>query len=110
MIVRFSTRNGQLTMLGEPAVQLIRLMGHSGTVPGAILAADLPEALRNLRQGLDTMRNEPSPSGIPDDEDQDSEETSRTPPVTLGMRAKPLLDMLETAVAGGQSDLMWERG
>ena len=24
-------------------------MGHSGTVPGAILAEDLPEALENLR-------------------------------------------------------------
>jgi len=110
MIVRFSTRNGQLTMLGEPAVRLIRLMGHTGTVPGAILAADLPEALRNLRRGLETMQSEPSPAGVPDEDDQESEETSRTPPVTLGMRAMPLLDMLETAVAGGQSDLMWERG
>jgi hypothetical protein len=31
------------------------------------------------------------------------------PPVTLRMRALPLIDMIETAVARN-SDLMWDRG
>jgi len=44
MIVKFSTRAGALTMHGDAAVALLRSMGHSGTVPGAILAADLPAA------------------------------------------------------------------
>ena len=39
MIVKFSTRAGALTMHGDAAVTLLKAMGHSGTVPGAILAA-----------------------------------------------------------------------
>jgi len=39
----------------------------------------------------------------------EDEEREREPPVTLHMRALPLIDMIETAIARG-SDLMWERG
>ena len=52
MIVKFSTRHGQITMLGEPALRLLVLGGHSGTVPGAILAAELPAFLAQLRARL----------------------------------------------------------
>lgn len=108
MIVRFSTRVGALTMHGDAAVALLRAMGHSGTVPGAILAADLPAALAQLRRALDAQAAAappaPPPSGNEDDEEQE-----REPPVSLRMRAVPLIDMIETAIARG-SDLMWERG
>jgi len=110
MIVRFSTRAGALTMHGDAAVALLRAMGHSGTVPGAILAADLPGALASLRSSLEELAraapvaSEPSEEGDDEDEDED-----RQPPVTLAMRAVPLIDMIETAIARG-SDLMWERG
>lgn len=107
MIVKFSTRAGALTMHGDAAVALLRAMGHSGTVPGAILAADLPAALASLRRSLDELPAAPPlpiPEGSEDDEDRE-----REPPVTLHMRAVPLIDMLETAIAR-DSDLMWERG
>jgi hypothetical protein len=108
MIVEFTTRFGHLTLLGETAVSLLRLAGHSGTVPGAILAADLPGALRALQRGLVSTGDEPSPPVAPqDDEDGDSRE--REPVVTLRKRAVPLVDMIETAIAR-DSDLMWERG
>ncbi|HSQ69360.1 MAG TPA: DUF1840 domain-containing protein [Steroidobacteraceae bacterium] len=114
MIVKFSTRYGQLTMLGEAAVQLIRLMGHSGTVPGAILSGELPAALARLRAALADSGTTPSPEeaavGQGADEDQQDDEASRPPAVTLGMRAVPLLDMIDTAIRSGDSDLMWERG
>lgn len=114
MIVKFSTRYGQLTMLGEAAIQLIKLMGHSGTVPGAILSGELPTALASLRSALATSGAAPSPDQPAaergPDEDEDSDESSRPPPVTLGMRAVPLLDMIDTAIRSGDSDLMWERG
>lgn len=110
MIIRFTTRFGYLTMLGEPAVALLRLAGHSGTVPGAILAADLPTALRELRLGLETSGDVPSPVPAPEDRDDDrDDDRERERPVTLRMRAQPLIDMIETAIARG-SDLMWERG
>jgi len=108
MIVRFSTRAGALTMHGDAAVTLLKAMGHSGTVPGAVLAADLPGALASLRGALDSGRlAEPASPAGDAAEDEDAEE--RVPPVTLRMRAVPLINMIETAIARG-SDLMWERG
>jgi hypothetical protein len=107
MIVKFSTRVGALTMHGDAAVALLKAMGHSGTVPGAILAADLPGALASLRKALQEQPEAPpppEPAGMDEDEDRE-----REPPVTLHMRALPLIDMVETAIARG-SDLMWERG
>lgn len=110
MIVKFTTRFGHLTMLGETAVSLLRLAGHSGTVPGAILAADLPAALRELQRGLVTSGDQPSPPAVPqDDEDSDDDARECEPPITLRKRAVPLIDMIETAIAR-DSDLMWERG
>lgn len=107
MIVRFSTRAGALTMHGDAAVALLKAMGHSGTVPGAILAADLPAALASLRKTLATLAAAPPPA--PAEEGEDEEQREREPPVSLRMRAVPLLDMIETAIAR-DSDLMWERG
>lgn len=107
MIVKFSTRAGALTMHGDAAVTLLKAMGHSGTVPGAILAVDLPEALALLQRKLeDDAKAPPPPAPAPADEDDERE---REPPVSLRMRSVPLIDMIETAIAR-DSDLMWERG
>jgi hypothetical protein len=104
MIVKFSTRAGALTMHGDAAIALLKAMGHSGSVPGAILTADLPVALAELRQALERQASVAAPPPPPGDDD---EEREREPPVTLRMRALPLVDMIETAIARG-SDLMWE--
>jgi hypothetical protein len=109
MIVKFSTRAGALTMHGDAAVALLQAMGHSGTVPGAILAQDLPAALAQLRVALAELASQPSPAPAPPPGRDEEEEVEREPPVTLRMRAVPFLDMVETAIARG-SDLMWERG
>lgn len=108
MIVKFSTRAGALTMHGDAALALLKAMGHSGSVPGAILAADLPAALVQLRKALDDHAHVPLPPPPPADA-EDDDEREREPPVTLRMRALPLIDMVETAIARN-SDLMWERG
>ena len=108
VIVKFSSRFGQLTMHGEAAVALLRGMGHTGTVPGAILAADLPAALSRLERALESMGDSNPvpvpPPASPDDED----EREREPVITLRKRAVPFLDLLRTAIAR-DSDLMWER-
>jgi hypothetical protein len=107
MLVKFSTRHGQLVMLGEPAVALLRLGGHSGTVPSAVLAADLANFLDKLKQGLETRGDELSPAPpAPDPDRRDDEPRER--PVSLRHRAVPLLDMIESAIAR-RSDLMWDR-
>jgi hypothetical protein len=108
MVVKFSTRHGQLVMLGEPAVALLRLGGHSGTVPGAVLAADLPAFLERLRRGLELHGEEPCPAPPPPDPDRRDEDSPRERPVSLRHRAVPLLDMVQTAIAR-DSDLAWDR-
>ena len=109
MIVRFTTRTGALTLHGEAALALLRAMGHSGTVPGAILAADLPAALAGLRRLLATQAATAPVAAPPDDPGAaDDADEEREPPVTLRMRAVPFVDLLETAIAQ-ESDLMWER-
>jgi len=109
MIVKFSTSAGALTMHGDAAVTLLKAMGHSGTVPGAILEADLPEALALLHRRLDEEAKAPPAPPPPPGEDEDEDEQEREPRVTLRMRAVPFIDMVETAIRLG-SDLMWERG
>ncbi len=106
MIVRFSTRFGQLTMHGEAAVALLRGMGHSGTVPGAIMAADLPDALQRLQRMLDSSGDTSADAPSPQDDADDDED--REPAIRLRTRAVPLIDMMRTAIERN-SDLMWER-
>ncbi len=109
MIVKFSTRVGALTMHGDAAVALLRAMGHSGAVPGAILAAELPAALANLRRAIESLAAAPPPPPPPPAEGDENDEEEREPPVSLRMRSVPVIDMLETAITR-DSDLMWERG
>lgn len=96
-------------MHGDAAVALLKGMGHTGTVPGAILAADLPQALANLRRMLEVSGDATSDASPSRDEVEDDESREREPVITLRMRAVPLLDLARTAIERG-SDLMWERG
>ena len=53
MLVTFRTKaHANITMFGDVAVTLLKLAGHSGTVPSAILAQDIPAALVKLEGGL----------------------------------------------------------
>ena len=65
MMIKFGTKYGQLLMQGEPALALVRLGGHSGTVPGAVLANDLPGFLQRLRAGLELHGDQYSPAPLP---------------------------------------------
>ncbi|RPI13873.1 MAG: DUF1840 family protein [Lysobacterales bacterium] len=110
MIVKFSTKAGALVMHGDVAVAMLKALGHSGTVPGAILAADLPAALASLQRALDAGGLEAAAPPEPwDEDDQRDDEREAAPRVSMRMRAVPLLDMIQTAIARG-SDLMWEQG
>ena len=108
MIVKFSTRQGDVFMHGEAALALLRGMGHSGSVPGAILSSDLPDALVRLERTLeasgDTVPVPPPPPAAGERADA----PERDAPVTLRTRAVPLVDLLRIAISRG-SDLMWDR-
>jgi hypothetical protein len=110
MLVKFSTRFGQMLMQGEPAVRLVRLGGHSGTVPSAVLAADLPGFAAKLRAGLEQDGDElsPAPPAVEPGRTADEDDEPRERPIKLRLRAVPLLDMLDTAIRQ-HSDLHWEK-
>ncbi|HXV11201.1 MAG TPA: DUF1840 domain-containing protein [Burkholderiales bacterium] len=104
MLVTFRTdAYANITMFGDIAVSLLRMMGHSGTVPSALLAKDVPEALERLKAAVakDKAAGGAPPGGVQDD---DSEE----PRVSLANRAFPLIELLEAA-AKRKSDVMWDR-
>lgn len=52
MIVTFHSDVGSVLLFGDVAVTLLQMAGHSGTVPGAFVAAGLPTAIANLKQQL----------------------------------------------------------
>ena len=98
MLVTFTTdAYADITMFGDVGVAMLKMIGHSGTVPSAILAADVPAALSRLTAGVDAAKAAPSV----DHEDEDE------PQVSLSHRALPLIDLLTAAVKEG-CDVMWK--
>ena len=95
-------------MHGEAARALLAGMGHTGSVPGAILAADLPAALAHLERTLASNGSSvPVPPPTPPPGAR-AERPEHDPPVTLATRAVPFVAMLRAAIARG-SDLVWDR-
>jgi hypothetical protein len=109
LIVKFSTRYDQVFMHGEAALALLRGMGHTGNVPGAILAVDLPDALARLERTLEASGDSVPVPPAPTPPGQGTGTPEHDPPITLRTRAVPVLEMLRTAIARGGSDLVWER-
>lgn len=91
LIVFSSEASGDITMFGDVAVRLLKLMGMSGAVPGGMKPEEVPAALERLKRAVAAQKD--SPAG----EKEDNDEKDREPPVNLGQRAFPLIDMLEVA-------------
>jgi len=99
MLVTFTTdAYADITMFGDDALAMLKMMGHSGTVPGAILAADVPQALSRLTAALEAQKEASSPV-----ENEDAEE----PAVSMTNRAQPLIELL-TAAATADRNVMWK--
>jgi hypothetical protein len=103
MLVTFTTDDyGDVIMFGDVALTMLHMMGHTPTVPGAILAADVPAALGRLRAAIAATKD--NPPVVDEDQDQDQE---GEPAVSLSNRALPLITLLEAA-AKSNSRVMWE--
>lgn len=108
MIVTFRTEaHADILMFGDIAVQLLKLMGHSGTVPGALLAEDVPAALERLQAALAVQPEAPpeKPDRVDDDDDDNDESEC---PVPFAHRALPLIELL-AAAATAHCNVMWDR-
>lgn len=104
MLVTFSCpTRADIIMFGDIALKLIGMMGKPERAPGVIKAADIPNALHLLRQGLaaeDAARKEQETGNEQGDDEQ---------PVSLHNRALPLIDMLNAAMENERT-VMWEQG
>ena len=98
MLVTFTTKTyPDITMFGDIAQSLLKMMGHSTTVPGAILVADMPAALTRLKAAIDTANDSPP---APDDDEEE-------PVVSIAHRALPLIELLDAAVKA-DANVMWK--
>ena len=99
MLVRFDSKAGTITMFGDVAKKLLRLMGQSGAIPGALLAQDIPPVVERLQRAVAGENEQPAPRSKDDDNDE--------APVNLRQRAFPLIELLERAAKNG-ADVVWE--
>ncbi len=103
MIITFRCKaHADIMMFGDNALQLLKLMGHSGTVPGALLANEVPAALDHLRKSVASHQGvvaEPLASI----QDEPSEHT-----VNLAQRALPLIELLADS-AKAKCNVMWDQ-
>lgn len=106
MLVTFTTdAHADITMFGDIALTMITMMGHSKTVPGAILAADVPMALERLKTAVNAETQTSTTSALETEEDDNEE---REPVISFSNRAMPLISLL-TAAAEAQCDVMWNK-
>ncbi len=102
MLVTFSCRAyADITMFGDVAGRLLKLMGHGGTVPGALLAEDVSAALERLQAAIEKEEQSPE-ERAPEAEDDE-------PAVSLPHRALPLIELLKAA-AKANCNVMWDSG
>ncbi len=98
MLVTFSTNAyADITYFGDVALSMLRMMGHSPTVPGAIVAEDVPAALNSLTAAIEAEKN------VLQAEDKDTDE----PVVSMAHRALPLIELL-AAAAEAETYVMWK--
>ncbi|HEU4602538.1 MAG TPA: DUF1840 domain-containing protein [Steroidobacteraceae bacterium] len=114
MLVRFrSTATESITMFGDIATELLRLMGATGRVPGALSPEEVPSALKRLESALDQItiqQQTQTPARPADNEDSatdEDKEDDAKPAVSLPTRAVPLVSIMKRAAAA-HKELMWE--
>ena len=88
-------------MFGDVALKLLKMMGHSGTVPSAILAPDIPAALTRLKAAVAAEPESPLP-----EPERNANDAEPEPKVSLRQRAYPLIELLARAEKRG-CDVMW---
>jgi hypothetical protein len=104
MLITFKTQAyADVTMFGEVALKLIKLMGRRGTVPSAIEPEDIPQALKMLRAGI-AADGAVAKDAEAEDGDDETEEL-----VSIHKRALPLIELLQAANKDNVP-AMWEEG
>lgn len=101
MLIKFYSKVGAFTMFGDVGIKLLKAMGQSGAVPGAIRPDDIPSAVARLKGLVSESGGEPA--------DAAEGEEDKAVPVTLRQRAFPLIELLERAAAE-DCEVLWKEG
>lgn len=106
MLVVFSSNAyGDITMFGDVAKQLLKMMGHSGTIPSAFYAEDVPAALERLKRAVAAGKDKSSGDTSTGTDNNNNDEEQH---VDLAVRAYPLIEML-TCAAEENCNVMWRK-
>ncbi|MFA9419963.1 MAG: DUF1840 domain-containing protein [Gammaproteobacteria bacterium] len=99
MLITFKTKSyANIMMFGDVGLKMLEMMDYGVSVPGAIIAEDVPRALSNLQNRLESLVEVVEPAGEADEGE---------PAVSLHTRALPLIELLQSAVAN-ENIVRWE--
>ncbi|MBN2865468.1 MAG: DUF1840 domain-containing protein [Thiotrichales bacterium] len=99
MLITFKTEaHAGVTMFGDVAKSMLKKMGHSGTIPGAILAEDVPEYLNRLTKAMSAGSSNVQATKNAWDDQSVSEQS----------RATPLIELLKAA-AEQECNVRWDQ-
>ncbi len=99
MLITFKTKSyANIMMFGDVALKMLEMMDFGVSVPGAIIAEDVPRALRNIQDRLESLLEIVEPAG---------EDSDDAPSISLHTRAVPLIELLQSAVAD-ENIVRWE--
>ena len=107
MLVTFKTDSyANIVMFGDAAEALLKMLGQSGNVPGAIMADSVPQALADLKAALKVEQASAVPDAVTSDTDQDDDDKANK--VALATRAVPLIELLEAAIKSNDN-VQWDQ-
>jgi hypothetical protein len=99
ILVTFTTgAYTDITMFSDNARDMLKMMGQSATVPGAIKAKDVPEALSRLRTATESGKISPSTAN----------QYATKPEVSMAHRGLPLVNLLAADVRA-KSFVTWDK-
>ncbi len=102
MLITFKTKSyANIIMFGDVGTKMLEMMGFGVSVPGAIIAEDVAQALDNLSRGLESVVEIVEPAGDAGDAGDDQ------PAVSLHTRALPLIELLQSAI-DDENHVRWE--
>jgi hypothetical protein len=92
-----------ITMLDDVAIPLLKIMGHNGSVPGAIIAKDVPAALARLKNAFKQENKSVEQSRSTSQNKEKVEEED----VSMGTHAFPLIELFSCA-AKENCNILWD--
>jgi len=107
MLITFTSKySPDVLMFGDIASVLLKAMGQSEIPPGALQEENIKVAADRLRHYLQALPDTDKKVTADDEDDDPQADEQEERQVGLGIRAQPLLDMLDKAYKE-KEDVIW---